>query len=90
MKPRKTRKYSKKSETVHIIEDRDESRGERKPKQYLIETITPMEHSYAAKVKGDQTCEDGDNMVSVSYMSGNPSVQANVNYFSDISCSNIC
>ena len=81
MKPRKTRKYSKKSETAHIIEDRDESRGERKSKQYLIETITPMEHSYAAKVKGDQP-DDVENMVTVSYMSGNPSVQANVNFFS--------
>ena len=81
MKPRKTRKYSKKSETAHIIDDRDELRGERQPKQYLIETITPMEHSYAAKVKGDQASENGDNLVTVSYMSGNPAVQANVNIF---------
>ena len=82
MKPRKTRKYSKKSENTYVSEDRDEVRGGRESKEYSIESIVPMEHSYAAKVKASQAEEGGaakgdekSDLVAVSYMSGNPSVQ---------------
>ena len=59
MKPRKTRKYSKKSENTFANEARDEIRGERKVKEYTIENIIPMEHSYASKVKGESS-EQGE------------------------------
>ena len=58
MKPRKTRKYSKKSENTFASDARDEIRGERKVKEFTIENIIPMEHSYASKVKG-QSNEQG-------------------------------
>ena len=60
MKPRKTRKYSKKSGNTFANDARDEIRGERKVKEYTIENIIPMEHSYASKVKGESS-EQGEN-----------------------------